>query len=194
VINVHSPKCTARVFQLYAFPLDWDKDLRSQLVWETKLPHGAMLVVTAKANNNYLHCVPLIGKKDKGDKASGAITISKARAAAISTKGQNATGEPFTPPDCVYAPTFLSTPEADDVLTWCKAQPIKEVVLLRTLALKRAPKFVHVVQYVRNNAAQAPFRRETSADELGRWYAREEVQWDTRRSGTWAMETLDPFV
>ena len=194
VLNVHTSNCTPRVFQLYRFPLDWDKDLRSQLVWEARLPHGAALAVSAKANNDYLHCVPLIGKADKGDKASGAVTISRERAAAISEQGQNSSGSPFSPPGCEYMPNFLPRTRADEVLGWCQAQPIEEVVLARTLALKRAPKFVHVVQYVQNDA-HSPLLRETNAEALRHWFeAGNVVKWDTTRSGSNAMTRLDPFL
>ena len=192
VLNVHTSDCTPRVFQLYRYPLDLDQDVRSQLVWEARLPHGAMLVVSAQANNDYLHCVPLIGKADKANKTSGSITISLGRAAAISEAGQDADGQPCVPPGCVYESGFLAPDAADRLLAWCRAQPVEEVVMQRTLALKRAPKFVHVVQYVRERGA---FRRETREAELQRWFAEGSVvKWSTDKSGSSAAERLLPFI
>ena len=177
VLSVHTPDCTPRVFQLYRYPLNWDVDVRSQLVWEARLPHGSMLVVSALANNDCLHCVPLIGKADKADKSSGAITISRERAAAVSEQGQGPDGKPCAPPGCVYEPTFLAPDAADKLLAWCQAQPVEEVVMQRTLALKRAPKFVHVVQYVGD---EQKLRRETREAALKRWYEEGAVvEWDT---------------
>ena len=103
------------------------------LAWEVSLPSGSLLVVSAEANNKALHCVPLIGKKDKQTKDG--ITISKERVPDISPYGQDADCKERPPPfGCVYIPKWCDDPS--DLLSWAKAQNLEEVVLMCTMALK----------------------------------------------------------
>ena len=182
VINLQTPEATPRIFQLYKanklgkMPESKGKweDAKKVLAWEAKLPHGAAIIVTAKGNNNYLHCVPLHGEKYKVTKDCTNITITHEHAANVPVGGSGP-----LPDGCLYFPNYLTKRRADELLKWSKKQHMAEITLTRALALKRSPKFVHVSQIIEENGT---FRHEWNRKTLKKWFEKGKlIKWNNRR-------------